>query len=369
MKNKIKICFIIVHSDNIFFGRMGEYFVNKGYDMDIIPLHLAKNKIKGVNYHFIGELKDKHIFSNFYKYLKIKRYIIKHIKPDIVSSFYISQCGWLGAFVGFHPFIIHVLGSDFLLDQKINKLKVPLHNYALKKADVILSESRILKNEISRIRKTDKGNFVVQYGVKLDLFKPNIDVKNLRKELDIGDGYVIISPRNNRPLYNHDIVIKAFSVVIKTKPNGYLLLKAQDSDKKKELENIAREYGVLDKVRFFGLVPLKELPLYYNLADVFVSVPSSDSVPVMLQEAMACGVPPIVSDLPPLHEWIKDDYNGMIVPVRNVEKLAEKINYLLNNEVKRNTFIKRNQIIAKKYSDYYHNMELFENIYRESIKK
>jgi len=367
MKNKMKICFII-SGNNIFFDRMGEYFVKKGNEIHAVTLHHPENKIKGVNYHFIGEIKPKHIFSNFYKYLTIKRYIKQCIKPDIISAFFITQCGWLGAFIGIHPFILHVMGSDFLLAPRENKLKIPFNNYALRKADVILSESGFLKNGISKIRKTDKNNFVIQFGVKLDLFKPNLNINSLRKELDIANGYVIISPRNNKPLYNHDIVIKAFSEVRKKKPNGYLLLKAQNANKKEELENIAREYGVLDKVRFFGFVPLKELPLYYNLADVFVSVPSSDSVPVTLQEAMACGVPPIVTDLPAVKEWVQDGINGYVVPIRDSNSLANAILKTLDSKNNREEFIKYNLELVKEKSDYFRNMSKIENIYYGLLK-
>lgn len=78
---------------------------------------------------------------------------------------------------------------------------------------------------------------------------------------------------------------------------------------------------------------------------------------------MACGVPPIVSDLPAVKEWVQDDVNGYVVPARKPDKLAEKIKYLMDNKEKRRIFIKRNQNLVNMYSDFDHNMALLENIY------
>ncbi len=359
----MKICFI-VGGNNIFFERYCEYLVSKGHDIHVIPLKMPEKKINKITYHDFGQLKAKRILSQIVFYVRVRRFVSKRLKPEIVSSFGTNQCGWLGAFTGWHPFFLHIMGSDILVSPFLKKI---LGYFAIKKADSIISESETIRNIASKYRNSDKNNHVIQFGVKLDLFKPNIDVRDLRKELNLKDGFVIISPRNNGPIYNHDIVIRAFSEILKLKPNCYLLLKAQDSDKKKELQKIAQEYGVLDKVRFFGFVPLKELPLYYNLADVFVSVPSSDSVPVTLQEAMACGVPPIVSDLPAVKEWVKDDVNGFVVPIRNAHALADAISKLLNSQEKKEQFIKYNFELVKSKSDFLKNMNEMELIYRKSI--
>ena len=59
----------------------------------------------------------------------------------------------------------------------------------------------------------------------------------------------------------------------------------------------------------YRLVPAVDnavMPLFYNLADVVVSVPSSDGFPVTVLEASACAVPLVVSDLPYCAEWFEN---------------------------------------------------------------
>lgn len=103
-------------------------------------------------------------------------------------------------------------------------------------------------------------------------------------------------------------------------------------------------------------------------ADVSVSVPSSDSVPVTLQEAMACGVPPIVSDLPAVKEWVQDDVNAYVVPIRDEHALADAIIKSLNSEEERSKFVTYNLTLVKEKSDFFENMGSLEFVYRKSIR-
>src|SRR5262249_25265519 len=59
------------------------------------------------------------------------------------------------------------------------------------------------------------------------------------------------------------------------------------------LEALATEKGVAEKVRFAGLVPLKELPDYFRLADVFVMPSMCEGFGIVFLEAMASGIPVI----------------------------------------------------------------------------
>ncbi len=359
----MKICFF-PGNYNEFFNRMADYFYKRGHQIHVICN--TKNIIKKneFTYHYIKELKTRRPISQLIRNFKIRKYVANTIRPDIVSAFYISQSGWQAAFTKFHPFILHVMGSDLFLDYKKNIGKKILNYLTIKSSDVIISESYLIKNITSKIRSKTNNNYVIQFGIRLDLFRPGLDTEKLKKKLDIGDELIIISPRGNRPLYNIDIIIKAFSKVIENKSNILLLVLIQNEIYHQEYIRFAKKYNIEKYIRYFNYVPIEELPYYYNLAKIMVSVPSSDSVPVTLQEAMACGVMPIVSDLPALHEWITNDYNGMIVPARNTEKLADKINYLLDNEEKWDTFIKRNLNLVKKYSDFDHNMAQMEKIYK-----
>ncbi len=361
----MKIC-VIVSGDNIFFERVCEYFIHTGHhEIHAIPISTPKNKVEKVYYHSIGELKPKRFLYNLYKYFRIRRYINTVIKPDVLSSFYITQCGWLGAFTGVKPFILHIMGSDFLYPSKGEKIKLLLNNYTIKKACVIISESEFIKSETITIRKTDRNNFVIQYGVDLNLFQPCLDTKELKEKLNIKNEYVLISPRNSNPIYNQDIVIKAFSKVCKEKLDVILLMKVQNKNYEKKFADIAIKYGILNKIRFYEFVPIEKLPFYYNLAKIMISIPSSDSVSVSLQEAMACGVIPIVSDVTSTKEWVKHNINGFIIPFNDADILAETILDVIHSS-NQEKIINYNFELVNKKSNFNLNMAELEKIYLNS---
>jgi L-malate glycosyltransferase len=64
--------------------------------------------------------------------------------------------------------------------------------------------------------------------------------------------------------------------------------------------------GIADKVYFGGYAALEELPDIYRSADYYVSASHSDGSSVSLMEALACGIPAIVSDIPSNREWIRE---------------------------------------------------------------
>jgi glycosyltransferase involved in cell wall biosynthesis len=358
----MRICFIL-GGKNIFFERLCEYLLERKHEIHVINLSNNEITVNGSIYHNDFKLKAKNNFSNLIKYFKIRRYIKENIKPDIISAFYITHNGWLAAFTNIHPFVLHVMGSDFLLAPRRNILKSFFNNYAIRRADVIISESETIQNGISSIRKSGKGNFVIQFGVNLNLFKSGLDVSQLKEELNIDGQIVIISPRNSTAIYNQEKVIASFAGVCKERNDIILLLKAQNDKYKKEFSDIAKGYGVLDKIRFYGFVPLEELPLYYNLSKIMISIPSSDSVSVCLQEAMACGVVPVISDLPAPKEWIKEGYNGFVVPINDCSKITQKILSILNNLDTGIEINKINRKIIEQKSDFIKNMNDIEYLY------
>jgi glycosyltransferase involved in cell wall biosynthesis len=77
-------------------------------------------------------------------------------------------------------------------------------------------------------------------------------------------------------------------------------------------------------------IPLEEMPITYNSMDVFLVASDEDGTPNPALEAAACGRPIISNRIGNMPEFIKDGYNGFIVP-KNVDAYVEKINYFREN--------------------------------------
>jgi glycosyltransferase involved in cell wall biosynthesis len=91
------------------------------------------------------------------------------------------------------------------------------------------------------------------------------------------------------------------------------------------LHRIFSEAGLLDQVHFPGQVSQADLPRYYRSADLYISASHSDGTSISLLEAMACGSPVLVSNIPGNQEWIQDGVQGWLFQDGSTEDLAKKI--------------------------------------------
>ncbi len=91
------------------------------------------------------------------------------------------------------------------------------------------------------------------------------------------------------------------------------------------IRQILHNGGALERVTFGGQISQNELPRWYHWADVYISPSHVDGSSVSLMEAMACGLPCLVSDIPTNKEWVTEGENGWLFPDGDVDALAAKI--------------------------------------------
>jgi glycosyltransferase involved in cell wall biosynthesis len=112
--------------------------------------------------------------------------------------------------------------------------------------------------------------------------------------------------------------------VVQQNPNVDLLLIGGGSQGQ-AIRQILQRGGALDRVTMPGQVTQKELPRFYNMADLYISPSHVDGSSVSLMEALACGIPCLVSDIPANKEWGEEGVNGWLFPDGNADALAAKI--------------------------------------------
>ncbi|HLF36535.1 MAG TPA: glycosyltransferase, partial [Anaerolineales bacterium] len=77
-----------------------------------------------------------------------------------------------------------------------------------------------------------------------------------------------------------------------------------------EIQNRIALGGAEHQVHFAGQVEFARLPEMYRAADLYVSASHSDGSSVSLLEALACGLPALVSDIPGNRDWVEPEVNG-----------------------------------------------------------
>jgi len=137
--------------------------------------------------------------------------------------------------------------------------------------------------------------FYMPNSVELDKFLNNdlydIDVK---KELDIPYGAKIIGHVGRfGKAKNHEFIIKVFSELCKVRED-YVLILVGEGDSRRNIEELSKELGVYDKVRFLGL--RSDIAELMSLMDVFLLPSLYEGFGIVLLEAQASGVPCIVSE-------------------------------------------------------------------------
>jgi len=277
----------------------------------------------------------------------------------------------LGAFVPSKTYVITVFNGDvsWRKDRKpINRLGV---RYALRKADLVTSVSENLLEDCERWGSQKNKLHRIMRGVDLIRFRPPNDRQFVRDKLGLGPGPMVLSPRSAGKLYNLDTILHAFVEVVNHFPDVQVVFAWQSAtdEEATTLRDLARNLDIERNVCFRGKVPFEKIHLYYQAAEVMISVPSSDGVSSSILEAMACGAVPVAADLSTTREWIKHYENGLLVTPRDFGSLAQAIHTLLSDKQRRDEMVEENVKIMETHGSQDLWMGRMEELYYSLVKE
>ena len=95
-----------------------------------------------------------------------------------------------------------------------------------------------------------------------------------------------------------------------------------DGDARPQLERMAEQFDLRNRVHFFGWLSRDEIPTRYRGADIFVLPSRDEGMPNVVLEAMASGLPVIASDIAGSEELVQHGETGLLVPPEDPEGLA-----------------------------------------------
>lgn len=126
---------------------------------------------------------------------------------------------------------------------------------------------------------------------------------------------------------NFDLLIKAFARL--REPHAHLVIMG-GGDERKNLETLAHDLGVADRVEFAGLVPFEEVPLYLAASDLFVFASVTETQGLVTLEAMASGLPVAAVDASGTREAVSADCS--VLTEESEEALAQGIDQMLGRD-------------------------------------
>lgn len=272
--------------------------------------------------------------SNLLRDLFLVRKYIREFKPDVIFlqtlmyPCYLSYL-WLRR----TPMVVTFWNGDVTWWAQWTGIerafKKQIVQYGAQKAAAITVNSRAALQACLGYGAAENNVNLIRYpGVNLQMFGPSSDKAKARAQLDLpSEGQLVFCPRGVGGYLNSDIIIEAAATVIKQFPHtrfAFLVPEGAREEWKNHLKR-ADELGIAGNLIAVGKIPWENMPAYYQAADVMVSISSNDSLPNCMLEAMACGTPVIMGDIPQIREWVVDDENGYSVPPRDPAALADRI--------------------------------------------
>jgi glycosyltransferase involved in cell wall biosynthesis len=126
-------------------------------------------------------------------------------------------------------------------------------------------------------------------------------------------------------------LLRGFALACRTVPNAMLIL-VGDGAQRPELASLAQELDLgPSKLRFAGRVDVTEVPKWLRSADLFSLVSPSEGFSCALAEAMAAGLPSVVTDIPANAQLIEPGIHGTMVPFGDEAAIGDRLSRLLSD--------------------------------------
>ena len=245
------------------------------------------------------------------------RRLTREIKPDLVHAGPIQTCAFIAVLSGFSPILTMSWGFDLMDDVHKSRWWEWVTRYTLRRSTFFTSDAMVTRDKAVAYGMDPGKTIVFPWGVDLEHFKPAASIAQRST-------FTLFCNRAWETRYGVDVLARAFIKVAQQNGSVNLLLLGGGSQGH-ALRQILEGGGVLDRVAFGGQISQTVLPGWYHRADLYISPSHVDGSSVSLMEALACGLPCLVSDIPANKEWVVEGQNGWLFRDGDADHLAEKI--------------------------------------------
>ncbi|KRT65818.1 MAG: glycosyl transferase group 1 [Candidatus Dadabacteria bacterium CSP1-2] len=245
-----------------------------------------------------------------------------HFGPNGIISLYLKEMGISGKYITtFHGYDIS--GYPRIMGENI-------YNNLFRKVDLITWNANLTKRCVIELGCDEDKIIILPYGIRIEKFRfseRKVQDKEPIRILTVGR---LVEKKG------HEYAIKAIAEVVKRHGNIEYMI-AGDGPSRSKLENLVVTLEIENYVKFLGAVDQDEVLKLYERSHIFLlsSVTASDGdsegLPVVLLEAQAVGLPIISSLHGGIPEGVLDSKSGFLVPEKDVDALADKIEYLIKN--------------------------------------
>lgn len=205
---------------------------------------------------------------------------------------------------------------------------------------------------------------VLHDGIDTDYFKPNPETKLVipRIDLDLSHAKEIVTyvGRGMEPYRGFPQLIETISILQKRRPDTHFVIVGQNRvaygkalpDGKTYKEVMLEKFPLdMSRVHFTGLLAYDEYLKVIQVSSAHIYLTRPFVLSWSLLESMSTGCVVIASNTAPVLELIKDNYNGLLVPFFSPDKIADRVEYALDNpDLMRKIRAKARETIVNNYN-------------------
>ena len=239
--------------------------------------------------------------------------------------------------------------------------------------DKTVTELIVPSNKIYNLFK-DKYKFtknihIIQTGIETSKFyKENFnqkDINSLKKKLGIKKkDFVVMTVSRLAKEKSVDRIINNHKELVKKYSNMKLLIVGDGPDIDK-LKDEAKSLGVSDSVIFTGKVPLSDIPIYYQLGNVFVTASKSETQGLTVVEAISSSLPVVAVKDDSFVNSVIEDFNGFVFT--DDEKYINSISKLYEDKDLYNRLSNQSRLLSEDFSSEYFALKVLK-VYETAIE-
>lgn len=236
--------------------------------------------------------------------------------------------------------LIHLLFPQFLKSRAAYFYAKSLFKLMAIRAKKIIAVSENTKADIVNYLGVKEDKVVVIYNGVSEIFKKDASqekCEKLRHKLNLHAKY-ILNVSNMKKHKNIETLIEAYSKLRKKGIKQKLLLVGGKEERIKELQIYAEQLNVAENIVFLQNIDFEDLPLLYQICDVFVFPSLYEGFGLPLVEAMASKVPVVTSNVSSMPEVVGNA--GITVEPNDADSLAEAIEKVISDSKLRENMIK-----------------------------
>lgn len=234
--------------------------------------------------------------------------------------------------------------------------------FSIEESDGVTAVSRFLKEKTLTNYGIQKEIEVIPNFIDTEKYK-RVPSPKLQRSLAPNDEKILMHTSNFRAVKRVDDVVRIFHRVQQKIPSKLVLI--GDGPERSNCEQLCRELGIFDRVKFVG--KQTEIVDLLSVADIFLMPSQSESFGLSALEAMACEVPVVSSSVGGLPELVAHGETGFIAEIGDVERMAKYTVELLTNSAKHKQFA---AAARKRAGDLFaldKIVDLYENHYRRVL--